>query len=199
MSDFQYLKMKCLFDPCVKELAHSFTLYLFLNFFVGISLIYHAVIVSTGQWSLFVSYFRQNNHSLFSALVSAFAYLHYITCYSGLEFTFPDCIHLWGRNLILFIILSVTILALSSVQSLSCVRLFVTPWTAAHQASLSITDSQTLLKLMSIELVMPSNHLILCHLAHNMPSVNGWWGWFDARNAVFTCLVTPPSRDIEID
>ena len=46
---FQYLKMKCLFDPCVKELAHSFTLYLFLNFFVGISLIYHAVIVSTGQ------------------------------------------------------------------------------------------------------------------------------------------------------
>ena len=43
------------------------------------------------------------------------------------------------------------------------VRLFVTPWTAAHQASLSITISQSLSKLMSIELVMPSNHLILCH------------------------------------
>ena len=50
-----------------------------------------------------------------------------------------------------------------SVQSLSHVRLFVTPWTAARQASLSITNSWSLLKLMSIELVMPSNHLILCH------------------------------------
>ena len=53
--------------------------------------------------------------------------------------------------------------SVSSVQSLSRVRLFVTPWTAAHQASLSITKSWSLLKLMSIELVMPSNHLILCH------------------------------------
>ena len=50
-----------------------------------------------------------------------------------------------------------------SVQSLSCVRLFVTPWTAAHQASLSITNSWSLLKPMSIASVMPSNHLILCH------------------------------------
>ena len=49
-----------------------------------------------------------------------------------------------------------------SVQSLSRVRLFVTPWTAARQASLSITNLQSLLKLMFIELVMPSNHLILC-------------------------------------
>ena len=48
------------------------------------------------------------------------------------------------------------------LQSLSRVRLFVTPWTAARQASLCITNSQSLLKLMSIELVMPSNHLILC-------------------------------------
>ena len=48
------------------------------------------------------------------------------------------------------------------LHSLSPVRLFVTPWTAAHQASLSFTISQSLLKLMSIELVMPSNHLILC-------------------------------------
>ena len=52
---------------------------------------------------------------------------------------------------------------LSSIQSLSGVRLFVTPWTAAHQAFLSITNSRSLLKLMSIELVILSNHLILCH------------------------------------
>ena len=51
---------------------------------------------------------------------------------------------------------------ISSVQSLSRVRLFATPWTAAHQASLSITNSQSLLKLMSISSVMPSHHLILC-------------------------------------
>ena len=61
----------------------------------------------------------------------------------------------------------------SSVHSLSCVRLFVTPWTAARQASLSITNSQSLLKLMSIESVMPSNHLILCRplLPSVFPSV----------------------------
>ena len=50
-----------------------------------------------------------------------------------------------------------------SVQSLSHVWLFETPWAAAHQASLSITNSQNLLKLMSTKSVMPSNHLILCH------------------------------------
>ena len=52
---------------------------------------------------------------------------------------------------------------ISSVQSLIHVWLFATPGTAAHQASLSITNSQSLLKLMSIKSVMPSNHLILCH------------------------------------
>ena len=59
----------------------------------------------------------------------------------------------------------------SPVQSISHVRLFVTPWIAAHQASLSITNSQSLLKLMSIELVMPSNHLILCHSLLLLPSM----------------------------
>ena len=54
------------------------------------------------------------------------------------------------------------LLQFSSVQSLSCVQLFVTPWTAARQASLSINNSRSLLKLMSIQLVMASNHLILC-------------------------------------
>ena len=59
----------------------------------------------------------------------------------------------------------------SSVQSLSHVRLFATPWTAACQASLSITNSQSLLKLMSIESVMPSNHLILCCPLLLLPSI----------------------------
>ena len=59
----------------------------------------------------------------------------------------------------------------SSVQSLSCVGLFTTPWTAALQASLSITNSQSLLKLISIESVMPSNHLILCCPLLLLPSV----------------------------
>ena len=63
----------------------------------------------------------------------------------------------------------------NSVQSLSHVQLFVTPWTAIHQAFLSITNSQSLLKLISIESMMPSNHLILCHpllLPHSIfPSI----------------------------
>ena len=59
----------------------------------------------------------------------------------------------------------------SSVQLLSRVRLFVTPWTAARQASLSITNSQSLLKLISIELVMPFNHLILCCPLLFLPSI----------------------------
>ena len=59
----------------------------------------------------------------------------------------------------------------SSVQSLSCVQLFATPRTAAHQASLSITNSRNLLKRMSIKSVMPSNYLILCHPLLLLPSV----------------------------
>ena len=58
-----------------------------------------------------------------------------------------------------------------SVQSYSRVQLFVIPWTAAHQASLSITNSCGLLKLMSIESMMPSNHLILCHPLLFLPSI----------------------------
>ena len=59
----------------------------------------------------------------------------------------------------------------SSVQSLSCFRLFETPWTAAHQASLSITNSQSPPTPMSIESVMPSNHLVLCHPLLLLPSI----------------------------
>ena len=61
--------------------------------------------------------------------------------------------------------------ALVSLQSLSCVWLFATPWTIAHQASLSFTNSRSLLKLMSIELVMASNYLILCHSLLFLPSI----------------------------
>ena len=79
-------------------------------------------------------------------------------------------------------------LRFSSVQLLSCVRLFVTPWTAACQASLSITSSQSLFKLMSIESVMPSNHLILC-LPPSPPAVNlsqhqGLFKWVSSLHQV---------------
>ena len=71
--------------------------------------------------------------------------------------------------------------ALSSVQSLSRVRLFATPQTAALQAPLSITNSQSLLKLMSIESVMPFNHLTLCHplllLPSVFPSIRVFFNW----------------------
>ena len=59
----------------------------------------------------------------------------------------------------------------SLVPLLSRVQLFATPWTAAHEASLSITNSQSLFKLMYIESVMPSNHLILCHPLLLLPSI----------------------------
>ena len=72
----------------------------------------------------------------------------------------------------------------SSVQSFSRVWLFVTSWTAACQASLSITNSQSLLKLTSIESVMPSNHLILCRLllpAFNLSQHQGLFKWQYAK------------------
>ena len=69
------------------------------------------------------------------------------------------------------VIISTSVMQISSVQSLSRVRLFATPWTAAHQASLSITNSRSLPKLMSIELVMPSSHLILCHPLLLLPPI----------------------------
>ena len=64
-----------------------------------------------------------------------------------------------------------SLLQFSSVQSLSRVRLFVTPWTAIRQASLSITNSQSSLKLMSIKSEMPSNHIILCRPLLRPPSI----------------------------
>ena len=77
-----------------------------------------------------------------------------------------SCLSFYTDNLVNF-----TLLKESSVQSLSRVWFFVTPWTAARQASLSIANSRSLLKLMSIESVMPSNHLILCRPFLLLPSV----------------------------
>ena len=65
-----------------------------------------------------------------------------------------------------------------SVQLLSHVHLFVTPWTAAHHASLSITNPRSLLKLMFTKSVMPSNHLILCHPLLFLPSIFQHQGLF---------------------
>ena len=70
------------------------------------------------------------------------------------------------------------LVCVQSVQLLSRVQLFVTPWTVAHQASMSITNSQSLPKLIAIELVMPSNHLILCHPLLRPPSVFQMRGLF---------------------
>ena len=89
-----------------------------------------------------------------------------------------------------------------SVQSLSCVQLFATPWTPAHQASLFITNSLSLLKLMSIELVMPSNHLILCRPLLLLPSVFPsirvfsiesvlWIRWPKYRSFSFSFSISP--------
>ena len=73
----------------------------------------------------------------------------------------------------------------SSVQSISRVRLFTTPWTTARQASLSITNSWSLLKLMSIESVMPSNHLILCHPLLLLPSIFTSIGVFSNESILY--------------
>ena len=83
------------------------------------------------------------------------------TCYSGYR-SLTKVLNMWNLY---------NVTSQCSVQSLSRVRLFVTPWTAACQASLSITNSWSSLKLISIELVMPSNHLILCHPLLLLPSI----------------------------
>ena len=77
----------------------------------------------------------------------------------------------------------------SSVQSLSHAQLFETPWTTAHQVSLSITNSQSLPKFISIESVMPSNHLILCHPLFLPPSVFPSIGFFSNESVL--CIKWP--------
>ena len=83
---------------------------------------------------------------------------------------------IWGQNISEAMkyknkVSTIMLKVFSSVQSLSCVRLFATPWTTARQASLSNTNSEALLQLMSIKSVMPSNHLILCHPRLLLPSI----------------------------
>ena len=73
------------------------------------------------------------------------------------------------------------------VQLLSCVQLFATPWTAAHQFSLSFSISPSLLKLMSIELVMPSNHPILCHPLLPLPSIFPSIRVFSSQDSLESC------------
>ena len=82
------------------------------------------------------------------------------------NFHFPTALYLTVH----FVLVGWFLDSISSVQSLSRVQLFAIPWTAAHQAFLSITNCQSLLKLMSIESVMPSNHLILCRSLFLPPS-----------------------------
>ena len=92
----------------------------------------------------------------------------------------------------------------SSVQSLSHVWLFVTPWTAACQPSLSITNSYSLPKLMSIKSVMPSNHLILCHPLLLLPSIFPSIRVFSNKSALwirwpkywsFSCNISPSNEN----
>ena len=78
---------------------------------------------------------------------------------------------LFHQHLIVFGAQFFCLLQFSTVQLLSHVQLFATPWTVAHQASLSVTNSWNLLKLMSIESVMPSNHIILCRPLLLLPSI----------------------------
>ena len=86
----------------------------------------------------------------------------------------------------------------SSVQSLSCVWLFATPWIAAHQASLSITNSWSSLRLTSIESVMPSSHLILCRplllLPPIPPSIRVFFQWINSSHEVAKVLEPQPQH-----
>ena len=98
-------------------------------------------------------------------LLSVSISINHLSIYINTSICLPICIYYLPTITHLSISLPIV------VQFLSHMQLFVTPWTAAHQASLSITNSQSLLKPMSIELVMPSNHLILCRPLLLLPSI----------------------------
>ena len=95
---------------------------------------------------------------------------HFLLQMIFLTYTESAFLHLLHWQVVLYHLGS-PIVPVSSVQSLSSVQLFATPRTEAHQASLSITNSQSLIKLMSIESVMPSTYLILCHPLLLSPSL----------------------------
>ena len=88
---------------------------------------------------------------------------------------FIGCVHIllsfYSKSFPVFLFFGLFLYQFSSVQSLIRVRLFATPWIAAHQTSLSITNSRSSLKLTSIESVMPSSHLILCHPLLLLPPI----------------------------
>ena len=120
----------------------------------------HMVVLFLSSWGT----------SILPSIVSA---LIYIPTYTVPEFHF---LHILTSILLSLVFLITNILtSVSPVQSLSHVWLFATPWTAAHQVARSITNSQILLKLTSIESVMPSNHFILCFplllLSSSFPSI----------------------------
>ena len=108
---------------------------------------------------------------------------------SGWVFPFS---HLQGYSWLELSISQVTLRWVVVVQSVICVWLYATPWTAAHQTSLSFTISQSLLRLMSIESVMPSNHLILCHHtlppAFNLAQHLGLFQWVSSSHQVAKLL-----------
>ena len=116
-----------------------------------------------------------SNHIRFSRIF-LWNQMNLVLFYGEASFLFIYCsIYTLLRTVIIIFIYSLVsrfqiYLHISSVQLLSCVRLFATPWITAHQASLSITNSWSSLRLTSIELVMPSSHLILYHpLLHCCP------------------------------
>ena len=118
----------------------------------------------------FISY----KESCFLICISSL--LYFLSCLPIQPSVHPSvcsCVHtsVHSSNYQMFIEQLPGIVQFSSIQLLSHVQLFATLWTAAHQASLSITNSQSLLKLMSIESVMPSNHLILCRPLLLLPSI----------------------------
>ena len=103
-------------------------------------------------------------HSFYDWVVFHYVYIHCIVFIHSSSIGHLGCFHVLA-------IVKMLQWSFSSVQLLSHVQLFATPWTAAHQASLSITNSWSLLKLMSIKSVMPSNRLILCHPLLLLPSI----------------------------
>ena len=128
----------------------------------------------SNEWSglifsffVFISFFLFSLSFFFFLLYNIILVLPYINMHLPRVYT---CSSSWTW----FSLLSISItnmIRFSSVQSLSCVRLFTTPWTTACQASLSITNSQSSLKPMSIESMMPSNHLILHYPLLLLPSI----------------------------
>ena len=135
-------------------------------------------------WFFYVFLPHIKHYSICYSLCLACLFLAYtlmlikswLRCHLIRETSLPDCsVHSIQHLSVCFPSLhlapSCFLVQFSSFQLLSCVQLFVTPRTAAHQTSLSITNSQSSLKLVSIESVMPSNHLILCRPLLLLPSI----------------------------